>query len=127
MDKLLNLSTLAYIFVGGGVGSVLRFVLSYYTQKWVSLGSFPLGTFLVNCLGCLLIGYLAAFYIREQSIWKFFFITGFCGGFTTFSTFSLENYNLWVQGEYKVLTIYVVLSLLVGVCSVVLGFFWERS
>jgi len=127
MSSALSFSTFLYIFVGGGLGSVLRYAVSYFANKYFPASGFPLGTFLVNIIGCLMIGYLAAYYMRENSMMKFFLITGFCGGFTTFSTFSLENYNLWSQGNYGILALYVGLSLLLGFAAVVLGFSFGRS
>lgn len=109
------------IFLGGGLGSVLRYGVSLYfsTQNPV----FPKATFLVNLLGALLIGILMGFQLKHQSnngIYLFL-ITGFCGGFTTFSTFSLESYSLWKAEQWNILSIYVGASLLLGVALTALG------
>ena len=112
---------LFYIFIGGGLGSVLRFLISNYTQKLWNINSFPMGTFVVNIMGCFLIGVLTSYFLRVDNYLKFLLITGFCGGFTTFSTFSAENYSLWESGNYMVLLSYILLSIIVGFVAVYVG------
>ncbi len=115
------IKNLLYIFLGGGAGSVLRFLISNYTQKTVNINNFPLGTFLVNVIGCFLIGWLTAYFVKVDSYLKFLLITGFCGGFTTFSAFSAENFSLWQSGNYGMLILYILLSVIVGFGAVYLG------
>ncbi len=112
---------LFYIFIGGGLGSVMRFLVSNYTQKLWTINSFPLGTFVVNMIGCFLIGVFSAYFLKVDNHLKFLLITGFCGGFTTFSTFSAENISLWENGNYVVLVFYVLLSVIIGFGAVYLG------
>lgn len=116
---------LLYIFIGGGAGSCLRFLVSLF---WMHLRLhpsytniiFPWPTFIVNILGCFLIG---LFYTKSEQ-WgmsyemRLLLTTGLCGGFTTFSTFSWESMNLLRQGDYLVFATYVGLSLLVGMIAV---------
>lgn len=110
---------LLFIFLGGGLGSVLRFLISSYTQKWWKINTFPFGTFLVNVLGCFLIGYLSSYLKVDHH--RFLFITGFCGAFTTFSTFSLESFQLYQQGEILILLSYIILSIIIGLIAIYWG------
>ena len=113
---------LVYVFLGGGFGSVLRFLISSYTQKLWNINAFPLGTFVVNITGCFLIGMLSAYFIKVDNALKYLLITGLCGGYTTFSTFSAENFALWQNGSYSILIVYALLSLILGLGMVYLGF-----
>ncbi len=116
------MKNLFLIFFGGGVGSVFRFLISNYTQKLWNISSFPMGTFVVNLTGCFVIGLLSSYFMKIDSSLKFLLITGFCGGYTTFSTFSVENYSLWQNGSYNILFLYVFLSVILGFFAVILGF-----
>lgn len=80
-----------------------------------------MGTFVVNMTGCFLIGIFSSYFIRIDSYLKFLLMTGFCGGFTTFSTFSAENISLWESGNFFILGIYIFLSLVVGLGAVYWG------
>lgn len=112
---------LVYIFLGGGLGSVARYLISNFTQKIWNVNSFPLGTFLVNVIGCFIIGFFVSYFAKSDSSLKYLLIAGFCGGFTTFSTFSVENYALWQNQQYGILSLYVLLSVILGFGAVILG------
>lgn len=116
-----TMRNLFYIFIGGGLGSMLRYLISNCTQKLWNVNSFPMGTFLVNITGCLLIGFLTSYFMKNDNSLKFLLITGLCGGYTTFSTFSVENFSLWQNQQYGVLSLYVLLSLILGFGAVILG------
>ena len=100
------------IAVGGAVGSVLRYVIGAAVQRTSDSG-FPLGTMVVNISGCFLIGVLVRQFLNMQlsSELRALLIVGFCGGFTTFSTFSAEAVGLIEGGEYGRAASYVALSL----------------
>lgn len=112
---------LFYIFLGGGTGSIFRYLVSANTQKLLNFGDFPVATFFVNLVGCFLIGFFSAQYAKQEEL-RFLLVTGFCGGFTTFSTFSSENYTLWQNGNYLILFLYIFLSILGGFLAVISGF-----
>lgn len=106
-------------FFGGG----LRFLVSKWTQT-IDLLSLPLGTMTVNILGCFLIGFLSGLPVEGRFLTpqaKLLLTTGFCGGFTTFSTFMNENDALLKDGNYLSLSLYVGLSLALGFLAVVAG------
>jgi len=111
-----------YIFLGGGLGSLMRFWVSTYTQRLWNISTFPMGTFLVNITGCFLIGILTGYFMKEDNSLRYLLITGFCGGYTTFSTFSAENLHLWQNGSYGILALYSILSLGIGFLAVALGY-----
>src|SRR3954451_20128038 len=102
---------LLLIAVGGAAGSVLRYVLGRAIQG-TSASGFPIGTMVVNISGCFLIGILLRQFLNMQvsAELRAFLVVGFCGGFTTFSTFSGETVGLIEGGEYGRAATYVVLS-----------------
>lgn len=109
------------IGLGGALGSILR-----YGTSWV-IGpkSFPLATLLVNIVGSFIIGLIMAYCLKNESFsdnWKLFLATGICGGFTTFSTFSLENLQLLQNGKFTMAACYTLSSLLIGMVAVWAGF-----
>jgi CrcB protein len=105
--------------LGGFLGSIARYGVSYLLAHYAS--PIPWPTFIVNILGSLLIGILIGFQNRMDSIISLLLITGFCGGFTTFSTFSLENLDLLREGMYVKGVGYMLSSLVLGIISVYIG------
>ena len=105
------------IFIGGGIGSVFRFLVSLYVQKFKVNHSFPLATLISNGLACLIMTYFLWFMkgknLSSETL-TFFIITGICGGFSTFSTFSYENYLLAQQGNFLVMLANILISLILG-------------
>ena len=115
--------------IGGFVGSVLRYLVSVAFAAFSS-SPFPFATFTVNVVGCFLIGVLFALSERGNILspeWRIFLTTGFCGGFTTFSTFSYESLRLMQDGEVLYLFLNVVLSVVVGLAATYAGIVLMRS
>ena len=106
------------VALGGAVGSVCRYKLSSFVLDQTINWRFPLGTFLVNVIGCLVIGVLAGLILKFEmfsSQSRIFLITGIMGGFTTFSAFSIETFYLIREKEFLVASSYVFSSVLVDV------------
>ena len=95
------LQKLFYVTAGGGLGSALRYLVSGWTQRASGSAAYPVGTLAVNILGCLAIGVLGAIFaaphrVREET--RLFLMIGVLGGFTTFSSFAFETFNLADDG-----------------------------
>lgn len=114
---------LIYIFLGGGAGSVLRYCAQIVLHERITPYTFPYATFTVNLLGSFLIGLLYAFSARFNlpAEMRLLLTTGLCGGFTTFSTFSNDGLLLLRQGFYGQFTLYVLLSVALGIAATLAG------
>jgi CrcB protein len=114
------LRNIILVAIGGGLGSVIRYSTSFIfvTKK------FPYATFSVNIIGSFLIGFLMGYIIRQANAqtWQMLFVTGFCGGFTTFSAFSWEVVTMLQQQRYATATLYISATLIIGFLFTVLGF-----
>lgn len=114
---------IVFIALGGAVGSVFRFLLSKLITSSVN-SHFPYGTFIVNIIGCFIIGFLVALFAHrfpEKQLIRQALIAGFCGGLTTFSSFANESFSLLKGNNYLVAGLYIVLSVVVGLLGVALG------
>jgi CrcB protein len=112
--------------VGGAAGTCARYFLSTWVGAPAWANGFPVGTFLINVSGSFILG--AAFVVirrllppAAQGYWVFLVGTGFCGGYTTFSTFEFETYQLWIRGSRWLALANVLGSVLAGFAGVVLG------
>lgn len=115
------------VFLGGGLGSILRYSI-YRLMQYGQFTSIP-ATFSVNIVGSLILGIVMGYTLKEGQISNnllLFLATGFCGGFTTFSTFAFENKSLLSSGEYLSFFLYAFGSLVLGILAILLGIFLSR-
>ncbi len=113
--------TLLAIFFGGGLGCVARFAVSMLATRLCGM-NFPWGTLAVNLVGAFCIGlFIEAMAIKNNAhpLLPYLLVTGFLGGFTTFSAFSLESAQMWIRGAYAPLIIYICVSV-IGTLAMVL-------
>jgi CrcB protein len=115
---------IVFVFIGGGFGSVLRYVIG----KWLnnSESGIPYGTFVANILGSLLIGIILGYAAKNDTLSQhstLLLATGFCGGFTTFSTFAYENQVFLKSGDFTSFACYTIASFVVGFLAVFAGIY----
>lgn len=117
-----------FVGLGGAAGSILRYLASVATLKYYS-ASFPIATLIVNITGCFIAGLIFGLVSQEtsdaQSL-RLLLITGFCGGFTTFSAFALENIKLMNSGNTPTAIFYVIVSVSAGLLAAWLGLLITR-
>jgi len=115
-----------YAFIAVGLGAAIGAWIRWMLGLWLNanLPELPLGTLTANLVGAFLIGYAVAFFIQHPGLspeWRLFIITGFLGGLTTFSTFSIETVTLLARGQYlwgaAIISTHLVGSLIVTVCG----------
>ncbi|MBS1534663.1 MAG: fluoride efflux transporter CrcB [Bacteroidetes bacterium] len=117
------MKTILYVGLGGAIGSIFRYLTGFFVNKYCH-SLFPLATFFTNIIGCFLIGILMSWLEKNNAIngpLKWLLITGFCGGYTTFSTFALENIQLMQSQQTLWAICYSLGSILLGILSVWLG------
>lgn len=115
---------LLLVFIGGGFGSVLRYAIG----KWLNNteNGIPFGTFAANILGSLLIGVILGYAAKNETLSQnhtLLLATGFCGGFTTFSTFAYENHVFLKSGDFTSFAFYTIASFVVGFLAVFAGMY----
>lgn len=124
-----SLNGLILIFMGGGLGSVLRYLMAIGVGK--KLGEvFPYGTLAVNVLGCFLAGFIIQTFTTKYQITpdlRGFLIAGFLGGFTTFSAFTIDTYRLIDTGFTASAVMYVVLSVVLTIGACLAGVYGARG
>jgi len=118
------LKNLLIIGSGGFFGSIARYLVSQLNLS-VNFHSIPVGTLLVNIIGCFLIGFLSG--IADKSMilsteWRLFLMVGLCGGFTTFSAFANENLMLIHNGQIAAVLLYTAISIFLGFLAVYIGY-----
>ncbi len=113
---------LILVFIGGGIGSMLRFLISKINYSNLN---FPMGTLFVNLLGSFLIGLIIGYGLKNNNLNNpefIFLITGFCGGFTTFSAFSAESLQMLNSGSYNYFFIYSSITIIGGILIAFIGY-----
>lgn len=121
--KTLDMKEFFYVFIGGGAGSVLRYLIYLFIRNKELTSLFPWATFSINLIGSLLIGISYSLSERlglSQEV-RLLLTVGLCGGFTTFSTFSYENLNLLKSGMYTTFLLYVLSSFALGILATFAG------
>ena len=109
---------LFYIALGGGLGAVLRFLLTEYVNN--NSDVFPFGTLSVNTLGCFVIGCIAGYFASKSSPMYFFFVIGFLGSFTTMSAFSIQTIELFNSNSISGIS-YVILTFSFTIVATYIG------
>jgi len=125
----MNAQLILAVAIGGAAGSVARLLVGFGSTKMLGL-AFPWGTLIVNIAGSFLIGILVeAFALRWNlsQAWQAFLTIGFCGGFTTFSTFSLDSYALLQRGEIGLAAVYTIASVLLSIGALIAGLHLARA
>ena len=119
---------LLLVFIGGGFGSVLRFIIAKYLNS--SENGIPYGTFAANIIGSLLIGIILGLAAKNNTLTEnqtLLLATGFCGGFTTFSTFAYENHVFLKTGDLTSFALYTIASFVIGFLAVFLGMYFVKA
>jgi len=119
----LSFITLLYVGMGGFVGSVLRYTLSTTLSSFTIFG-IPTGTFFVNILGSFAMGYVAGTFLKNpiDEPLRLLITYGILGGFTTFSAFSLEFFELSLEGQFAQAAVYMLASFVLGIAFLALGY-----
>ncbi len=118
---------LLLVFIGGGFGSALRYVIGKYLNSTES--GIPWGTFTANILGSLIIGIIIGLAAKNDTLTQnqtLLLATGFCGGFTTFSAFAYENHVFLKAGDFTSFAMYTIASFVVAFLAVFLGLYLAK-
>src|SRR5580658_162649 len=115
--------------IGGALGSILRFWVGGYVSNRLGV-RFPYGTFLINCTGSFLVGFVVTLLAERthwSPNWRYLIPIGFIGGYTTFSAFELETFRSFQDGEMLIASLNVLLSVIIGFFSLWLGVITGRT
>ncbi len=123
------LNQILAIAFGGAIGSVFRFVTAYKLNQLLGV-RFPYGILLVNIMGCLSIGFLSVLLIERLAlppVWRAGVLIGFLGGFTTFSSFTLDTFTLYEQGDHLMAILNIFASMILCLLATILGVYLGRN
>lgn len=122
------IQTMFQVALGGAIGSAARYLAGVAVMRGFGPHDFPLGVIAVNIVGSFLMGALVVFLgQKELTHWNAFLAIGVLGGFTTFSSFSLETWRLMSQGRYELAALYVGLSVVVSILALIAGLYVMRA
>ena len=125
----MSLALILYVAIGGAIGSASRYVFGYAVQSRID-SAYPWGTLLVNVTGSFLVGLFMRYALGGQAVsseMRLFLTVGFCGGYTTFSTFSYETVRLLEVGDYRRAALYIVTSVVLSLTATMVGFAVARG
>ncbi len=115
-----------WVFIGGGIGSIARYGVSTSLANWSA--NFPVATLVANALACILLGFVTEWSLKEALVheYRLFIMTGICGGFSTFSTFSSETLALFNDGHPLYAFLNIIGSVSLCILCIYLGMRWAR-
>ena len=119
---------LILVFIGGGFGSVMRYIIGKHLNSTET--GIPWGTFAANIIGSFIIGIILGLALKQNTLSNntvLFIAVGFCGGFTTFSTFAYENHIFLKSGDFTSFAVYTIASFVVGFLAVFLGLYLVKT
>ena len=122
------MKALLLVFLGGGAGSALRYLAGKFLNN--PEGGIPYGTFIVNIIGSLIIGLVLGYALKNENLSNnlvLLIATGFCGGFTTFSSFAHENHIFLKSGDLFSFAAYTIGSITIGLAAVFIGIWLTKS
>ena len=117
----MTLKALLFVFLGGGIGSIIRYLMSVLMSPISQ--KFPFATLVTNIISCILLGFFLGLSLKNNlsNEMKLFLMVGLCGGFSTFSTFSAEAYQLFNVGNGFLSILYMGASFLICLLAIYLG------
>jgi CrcB protein len=111
------MKSMLLVFMGSGIGGCTRYLITLFVRQYSMATAFPWASFSANLLACALAGFLAGRLLPQEESSRMLWLTGFCGGFSTFSAFSMESIQLFRDGFWLTALIYILLSIAAGMAA----------